>query len=46
MVQPAPRITRAPVKNRAVVDRMETGVAKGVAMVAARRVLKRHGKKR
>lgn len=46
MVHPAPLITRAPVKNSAVVPITAEGAAIGVAIVAARRVLKRHGKKR
>jgi hypothetical protein len=46
MVHPAPRITRAPVKNKAAVPAAAAGDAIGVAIVAATRVLKRHGKNR
>lgn len=46
MVHPAPRITRDPVKKRAVVPRTVAGAATGLAIVAARRVLNIHGKKR
>lgn len=46
MVQPAPRMTSAPVKKRAAVLATAEGAAIGVAMVAAISVLKRHGKKR
>jgi predicted phosphoribosyltransferase len=45
-VHPAPLITRAPVKKSAVVLITADGAAMGVAIVAATRVLKRHGKKR
>jgi hypothetical protein len=46
IVHPAPLITRAPVKKRAVVLRTADGVASGVAIVAARSVLNIQGKKR
>lgn len=46
MVQPAPRITIAPVRKSAVVPSTVLGVVMGVVRGAARRVLKRHGKKR
>ena len=46
MVHPAPRITSAPVKKRAVVPMTADGAATGAAMVAARSVLNMHGKKR
>lgn len=46
MVHPAPRITSAPVKNKAVVPMTALGAAIGVAMVAASKVLNMHGKKR
>lgn len=46
IVQPAPRMTRAPVRKSAVVPMMVLGAAIGVASGAAMRVLKRHGKKR
>jgi hypothetical protein len=44
MVQPAPRIIKAPEKKRAVVPRTVRGGA--MDMGAARSVLKRQGKKR
>ena len=46
IVHPAPLMTSAPVKKRAVVPRTAEGVATGMAMVAARSVLNMHGKKR
>ena len=46
MVHPAPRITSAPVKKRAVVPATAEGAAIGAAMVAAMSVLNKHGKKR
>jgi predicted phosphoribosyltransferase len=46
MVHPAPRMTKAPVKKRAVVLMTADGAAIGVAIVAAMNVLKRHGKNR
>lgn len=46
MVHPAPRMTSAPVKNRAVVPATAEGAAIGAAMVAAMSVLKMHGKNR
>lgn len=46
IVHPAPRMTKAPVKKRAVVPATAEGAAMGVAMVAAMSVLKRHGKNR
>jgi predicted phosphoribosyltransferase len=39
-------MTRAPVKNRAVVVKTDVGAARGTVIVAAIRVLKRQGKKR
>jgi hypothetical protein len=44
IVQPAPRIIRAPEKKRAVVD--STAVHGTAAYEAAMRVEKKHGKKR
>ena len=46
MVQPAPRMTRAPLKNRREVPIAENGDTIGVVRGAASRVEKRHGKKR
>ncbi len=46
MVQPAPRMTRAPVRNRVVVVSTVESGAMGVAKGAARRVENRQGKKR
>ena len=46
IVHPAPLITRAPVKKRAVVLMTAEGAASGVAIVAARSVLNMQGKKR
>jgi hypothetical protein len=46
IVQPAPRIIKAPEKKRNVVYAIVPGVAMGVVSGAARRVLKRHGRKR
>ena len=46
IVQPAPLITGAPVKKRAVVLMTADGAARGVAIVAARSVLNMQGKKR
>lgn len=46
MVQPAPLITRAPVRKSAVVPRTAEGAATGTAIAPARKVLNRHGKKR
>lgn len=46
IVHPAPLITSAPVKKRAVVPMTADGAATGAAMVAARSVLNMHGKKR
>ena len=46
IVQPAPRIMRAPLKKSSAVPTTESGDVMGVARGAARRVEKRHGKKR
>lgn len=46
MVQPAPRITMAPAKNRTDVPMTEKGDAIGTVRGAARRVEKRQGKYR
>jgi len=46
MVQPAPRMMRAPLKKRRDVPRTERGDAIGTASGAARRVENRQGKKR
>jgi hypothetical protein len=46
MVHPAPRMMRAPVKNRIDVVKTSRGEEMGVARGAARRVENRHGKKR
>ena len=46
MVQPAPRIMRAPLKKRREVPSTESGDVIGVASGAAKRVEKRHGKYR
>lgn len=46
MVQPAPRIINAPLKNRAAVVATEANEATGSAIGAASSVEKRHGKKR
>jgi hypothetical protein len=46
IVHPAPRIIRAPLKNKRDVPTTDRGDAIGVAMGAARRVEKRHGKYR
>ena len=45
-MQPAPRMTRAPVANRSVVPRTVVGEVMGVVRGAAIRVLNRQGKKR
>lgn len=46
MVQPAPRMIKAPVKNNAVVPITALGEAIGVAIGAAINVEKRQGKNR
>ena len=46
MVQPAPRMMSAPVRNRAEVLRIVMGGVMGMVNGAARRVLNKHGKKR
>jgi len=46
IVQPAPRIMRAPPKKRREVLKTDRGEAMGTARGAARRVEKRQGKKR
>lgn len=46
MVQPAPRMIRAPAKKSAEVPMAAPGVAIGAAIGAAMSVEKRHGKKR
>lgn len=46
MVQPAPRMTTAPVRKSAVVPSTVDGETMGLERGAASRVLKRQGKKR
>jgi len=46
MVQPAPRMTSAPLKNRRVVPTTDIGCAIGDAKGAAKRQENRQGKKR
>lgn len=46
ILQPAPRMIRAPEKKSAAVPTTLRGEAMGAAMGAANSVLKRHGKKR
>jgi hypothetical protein len=46
IVQPAPRMMRAPAKNNVAVEMTSTGVETGEASGAARRVENRHGKYR